>query len=308
MSGISRVEIFGQDDQYLCIYGEGEADRGVWLDEDPAGIFGHTPEKQTWTSGARAIGSKQKNRKILHRDMDLALLVKSTTAHTYEENQSYLIQAVGFDLDPYDDDAKYARLAVTTELSGTRYVDMLQYEEPEFDPKHDPIKKQFGEIVLNVRVGEADWYGDTVVSAFEFGDNGEGEVWVENPCPRPMLHFWRVTEGKWLIPDPSWRGKRGERSPAGPDETRLVTVEVEEVDGVTEIRPADRSRLMIENQHETNILGRQTSRGFFLYEIPPYTPSQALKVYLENCPTGGARVELHQPRRWTSPYGGELST
>lgn len=306
-AGISRIEIFGQDDQYLCIYGEGEANRGSWLAEDPAGIFGITPEKQTWTSGARAIGSKQKNRKILHRDMEIPLLVKSTTAHTYEENQSYVIQAVGFDLDPWDEDAKYAKLAVTTELSGTRYVDMVQYEQPDFDPTHDPLRKQFGELTLNVRVGEADWYGDTIVDAQDLTDNGSVEVWIENPCPRPMLHFWRVTEGKWLIPDPSWRGKRGARRPGGPDEARLVTVEVEEVDGVTEIRPADRSRLMIENEFETNILGRQTSRGFFLYEIPPYTPRQPLTVHLENCPDWGARVELHQPRRWTAPWGGELT-
>lgn len=304
--GISRVEIFGQDDEYLNLYGDGEANRGAWLDEDPVGIFGHTPEKQTWTSGARAIGSKQKNRKILHRDMEIPLLIKSTTAHTYEENQSYLVNAVGFELDPYDDDAKYARLAVTTELSGTRYVDMVQYEGPDFDPSHDPILKQFGEITLNVRVGDADWYGDTVVEAFEFGDNGEGELWLENPCPRPMLHWWRVTQGKWLIPDFSWRGKRGARRPEGPDENRYVTTVIEEVDGVSQIHPADRSVLMVESEHETNLLGRQGPNGFYLHEIPPYTPKQALKVYLEDCPAGGARIELHMPRRWTTPWGGEL--
>ena len=306
--GISRIEIFGQDDQYLCIHGEGQANRGVWLGEGPSGIFGVTPEKQTWTSGARSIGSKQKNRKIMHRDMKIPVLVKETTAHTYEENQSYLINAVGFELDPYDDDAKYARLAVTTELSGTRYVNMIQFEEPDYDPEHDDIDKQFGaELALNVRVGEADWYGDTVVSSFEFGDNGEGEVWVENPCPRPMLHYWVVTEGKWLIPDFSWRGKRGARRPGGDDENRYVTTEVLDVDGVTTSRPADRSKLMIESEWETNLLGRQGPQGFYMHEIPPYTPKQALKVYLENCPVGGARIELHQPRTWYMPWGGELT-
>lgn len=306
MIGISRIEIHGQDDQYLCIHGEGEANRGVWLDEGPAGIFGHTPEKQTWTSGARAIGSRQKNRKILHRDMEIPLLVKDTTAHTFEENLSYVINAVGFELDPWDEDAKYAKLAVTTELSGTRYVDMVQFEEPDFDPQHDPLGKRFGEVTLNVRVGDADWYGDTIVSKYEFTDNGSAELWIENPCPRPMLHFWRVTEGKWLIPDFSWVGKRGNRRPGGEDETRYVTTVVEDVDGVTEIHPADRSVLMIENEHETNILGRQGPLGFYLYEIPPYTQRQPLTVYLEDCPAGGARVELHQPRRWTTPWGGEL--
>lgn len=304
---ISRIEIYGQDDQYLCLHGEGEANRGVFLGEDPAGIFGVTPEKQTWTSGARSIGSKQKNRKILHRDMKLPLLVKATTAHTYEENFSHLINAVGFELDPYDDDAKYAKLAVTTEISGTRFVDIVQFEEPDYDPTHDDLDKQFGaDLALNVRVGEADWYGEPVVESYEFTDNGECELWVSNPCPRPMLHFWVVTPGTWMVPDFSWRGKRGQRRPGGEDETRYVKVQVLDVDGVTTIRPADRSQLMIENEHETNILGRQTSHGFFMHEIPPYTQRQALKVYLEDCPDEGARVELHQPRKWTTPWGGEL--
>lgn len=303
---ILQVAILGQDDEKITIHGDGEGDRGTILDEDPAGVFGHTPEKQTWTSGARAIGAQQKNRKILARDMELPLHVTETSAHTYEENQSYLINAVGFDLDPWDDDAKYARIAVTTDLSGTRYVDIVQYEEPEFDPHHDPIADQYGHITLNLKVGDADWYGETVMFPLEFTDNGAGEVWIENPCPRPMLHFWRVTEGKWLIPDVSWRGKRGRRRPGGPDETRYVTTVVEDVDGVTEIHPADRSVLMIENENETNILGRQGPRGFYMYEIPPYTQRQPLTVYLEDCPAGGARIELHQPRRWTTPWGGEL--
>lgn len=303
--GINRVEIIGQDDQQFIIHGQGAGDRGIYLGESPDGLW-YTPEKQTWTSGARAIGAKQKNRKILARDMDLPLMVKETTSHTYEENESYLVQAVGFELDPWDDDAKYAKLAITTDLSGTRFVDMVQYEEPGYEPDHDPIMNQYADITMKLRVGDADWYGDTVVEHAYFTDNGEQEIWIENPCPRPMLHFWVVTPGKWLIPDFSWRGKRGHRRPGGDDENRYVTVEVEDVDGVTTIRPADRSQLMIENEHETNILGRQTSRGFFLYEIPPYTPRQALTVYLEDCPDDGAKVELHQPRRWFSPWGGEL--
>ena len=305
MTAVTRVEIVGQDDQGITIYGDGEGDRGVYLGEDPEGLF-DTPEKQTWTSGARSIGSKQKNRKILHRDLDIPLLVKSTRAHTYEENESYLVNAVGFELDPYDDDAKYAKLALTTDLSGTRYLDIVQYEESDQTVKHDPILRQFSQMMMKLRVGDGDWYGEDVVDSFEFTDNGAGEVWVENPCPRPMLHYWVVTPGTWLIPDFSWRGKRGARRPSGEDETRYVKVEVVDVDGVTTIRPADRSQLMIENEHETNILGRQTSRGFFLHEIPPYTPRQALTVYLEDCPDDGARVELHQPRRWTRPWGGEL--
>ena len=213
--GITSIEIFGQNGEYLCVHGEGAGDRGVFLGEGQvAGIY-DSPEKQVWRSGARQIGAKQKNRKILARDMDLGFKCRETRTHSAEENESYLVQAIGYELEPLDDYARWARLRITTDLSGWRDLDIVQYEEPDFSPKQDPIKDQLLNPILKLRSGNPDWYEDDVITSATWVQDGWQEIVVENPTPRPMLHKWVATQGTWTIPDVSWRGGKNARYPAG---------------------------------------------------------------------------------------------
>ena len=221
--GIIRAEIFGQNGEYLCVHGDGAGDRGVYLGEGQvAGIY-DSPEKQVWKSGSRQIGAKQRNRKILARDLDLGFLCKETTTHTAEENESLLIQAIGYDLDQWDEDAKYARLRITTDISGWRDLDIVQYQEPDLAPAQDPIMQHLLNPVLKLRSGNPDWYSDDVVSSVTFTEDGWKEIVVENPSPRPMLHKWICTMGTWTLPDFSWVGSKGNRRPGGKHVDRYIT-------------------------------------------------------------------------------------
>jgi hypothetical protein len=300
----TKIEVFGQNGEYLCVYGPGAGDRGVYLGEGQvAGIY-DSPEKQTWKSGARTIGAKQKNRKILARDMDLGFKCKETRTHTAEENESYLVQAIGYELDPWDLEAKYARLRITTDMSGWRDLDIVQYEEPDFSPKQSPIKDQFFNPILKLRSGNPDWYSDPVVSEMIWAEDGWKELTVENPTPRPMLHTWVATLGVWTIPDFSWVGPKGNRRPGGRHSQRFIACpEVTPSDGGMRIE-LDKSKLMASTANDTNMLARFGAQ-FFKYEIPPYTQRQTLPVYCEP-PDGGAKIQLIQPRRWPRPWGLEL--
>lgn len=303
--GISSIEIFGQNGEYLCVHGPGAGDRGVYLGEGQvAGIY-HAPEKQVWKSGARQIGAKPKSRKILARDMDLGFKVRETRTHTAEENESYLIQAIGYELDEYDLDARYARLRITTDMSGWRDLDIVQYQEPDFSPKQDPIKDQLFNPILKLRSGNPDWYEDDVISAATWVQDGWQEVTVENPTPRPMLHKWVATQGTWTIPDVSWQGGKGKRFPAGQHAERFIACPtVTASDGGMTIN-LDRQELMARSANGTNMLARFGGK-FFKYPIPPYTQRQTLRVYCEDVPEGGAMIQLIQPRRWSGPWGLEL--
>ncbi len=311
--GIRKAEIFGQDDEYLCVHGANEGNRGVYLSEDQVHGLYDTPEKQTWKEGARTPGSKPKHRQILPRDWELGFHVKRTTGHSYEQNESYLIQAIGFELDEWDEDAKYARIAVTTDLSGVRYADIVQYEEPDFEPKHDSIMRQYGNPILKLRSGQPDWYEDDIITQCVFTDDGWGEIEVENPTNREMHHAWILTgapagaEGvEWTIPDPSWRGKKGNRRPGGSDESRFVpSPPITSVQGGLKI-DRDPDALMARDFHNTNILALFGGKSF-LYSIPPYTQKQTLPVHCANVPPGGAMCQLVQRRRWSRPWGLELS-
>lgn len=269
-----------------------------------SGIY-DSPEKQVWKSGARMVGAKQRNRKILARDMDLGFKCIETRAHTAEENESYLIQAIGYGLDEWDDDAKYARLRITTDLSGWRDLDIVQYEEPDFSPKQDPIKDQLLNPILKLRSGNPDWYEDDVISTAVWVDDGWQEVTVSNPTPRPMLIKWIATQGTWTIPDFSWRGGKGKRFPAGQHSQRFIRCDtVTPSDGGMTI-DLDKSDLHVRSANNTNILARLGGK-FFKYPIPAYTQPQTLPVYCEDVPDQGAMIQLVQPRRWPRPWGADL--
>lgn len=303
--GITKIEIFGQDDEYLCVHGDGAGDRGVYLGEGQvAGIY-DSPEKQVWKSGARQIGARQRNRKILARDMDLGFKIKETRTHTAEENESYLIQAIGYGLDQWDLNAKYARMRITTDISGWRDLDIVQYQEPDFSPKQDPIMQQFFNPVLKLRSGNPDWYEDDVISTAYWPEDGWQEIVVENPTPRPMLHKWIATQGTWTLPDFSWQGGKGKRFPGGEHSARYIGCpEVTAGDGGMTI-DLDLNELMARAANGTNILARFAGK-FFKYAIPPYTQRQTLPVFCEDVPAGGAMLQLVQPRRWPKPWGLEL--
>jgi hypothetical protein len=302
-TGITRIEIFGQNDEYLCVHGDGQGNRGVWLGENQVHGIYDAPEKQTWKSGARMIGSKQKNRKILARDMDLGFKCTKTVTHSAEENESYLVQALGYELDEYDDDAKYAKMAITTDLSGTRYLDIVQYEEPDFSPKQDPIKDQLLNPILKLRSGNPDWYEDDVVSQAVLTSDGWGEVIVENPTPRTMYHIWICTMASWTLPDFSWRGPKGNRRPGGEHVDRYITCPtITASDGGMTINLDTVNDLMAKSANDTNILARFGAQSF-LHAIPPYTQRQTLPVYALDVPDAGAMVKLVQPIRWPRPWG-----
>jgi hypothetical protein len=303
--GITRIEIYGQNGEYLCVHGQGAGDRGVYLAEGQvAGIY-DSPEKQVWKSGARQIGAKQRNRKIMARDMDLGFHCKETPLHSAEENESYLVQAIGFGLDLWDDDARYARLRITTDVSGWRDLDIVQYEEPDFSPRQDPLMHQHLNPILKLRSGNPDWYEDDVVSVARYSEDGWQEVVVENPTPRPMLIRWVATQGTWTIPDFSWAGAKGKRFPAGQYSDRYIACPtVTSSDGGMVI-DLDMTELMVRSANNTNLLARFGGK-FFKHAVPPYTQRQTLPVFCEDVPDSGAMIQLVQPRRWPRPWGLEL--
>lgn len=307
--GIRDISIIGQNDERICVHGENRGQQGVYLSEGGVSHLYDSPEKQTWKQGARQQRAKQKNRKSLARDMDLQFTVRETPGRTAEQNESQLVQAVGFELDRWDDAAKLAKVALSTDVSGTRYLEVVQYEDPDLDPKTDPIRQQLLKPVLKIRAGDPDWYEIDADSPYghqftqcTFTSDGWGEIEVANPTNRVMAIKWVCTVGTWLLPDPSWRGAPNHRRPGGPDAARMLPCPtITAVDGGLVV-DRDPDELMARTPNNTNLLARFGAK-FLQYDIPPYTQKQMLPVYVEDVPTNGAAVHLVQPRRWSRPWG-----
>lgn len=300
--GITAVR-FVKGSTVFHVHGDGRGQEGVWLAQGEVKGLYDAPVKTTWKTGAFQDGSKQKHRKWLHRDMDLGFHVKETISETYELNDSEFRKIFDYELDPWEDPPQVTTCEVETVLSGVRNLDVLMYETPDFVPKVDSLKNQHGLIVLKLRGGQPMWYEADVVSSFNTNTtSGSGTVTVSNPTDQIMRQKWVLTQATWTLPDFQWVGGRGARVPGGTYAARTVSGITVTAGNGGAVVDLDRQELMFRDANDTNILA-QLAGKFFKFAIPPYTPPTTLPVSYTGAPSGGAMVQLVQPRRWSRPWG-----
>jgi len=281
---------------------------GVWLAKGQVDNIYDAPVKTTYKTGAFQDGSTMKARKFLHRDMPLGFHIRDTDS-LFELNESAFRQIFDYQVDPWDPDPQPTSLEVTTTLSGTRTIDVLMHEQPEFASDLDPIMQEYGNLILKLRAGQPMWYEDDYVDVFSTSTAGTatGTVTIWNPTDQICRHRWVLTRGTWTLPDYQWVGVRGDRTPDGPFGDRTITLPpLTDVNGGAVVS-LDRQDLMLRDAHDTNILPLLGGR-FFSFAIPPYTPPTEVPVKVTGAPSGGAMCQLVMPRRWSRPWGLELLT
>lgn len=293
---------------------------GVFLAEGQVDNIYDAPVKTTWKTGAFQVGSTQKAVKRLHRDMVLGFHVKETT-NTYEFNDSAFRRMFDYQIDPLDPAATPTTIAVQTNISGWRYIDVLLHEQPEFKADIDPIQDQYGNVILKLRAGRPNWRSTlsdpsnpststtvdpSLLSTFSStATAASGSVTVANPTDQVMYQKWIITPCQPTLPDFQWVGVRNFRTPGGANGTRTVTMAPITVANGGAVVDLDGSNLMVRDANNTNILGQQAG-NFFNYPIPPYTPATSLPVSYQGAPSGGAMIQLVQPQNWSRPWGLEL--
>jgi hypothetical protein len=117
-----------------------------------------------------------------------------------------------------------------------------------------------------------------------------------------MYHKWVLTPATWTLPDFTWSGPKGARTANTSRTVPGIAITTTNGGGVVDL---DRQELMFRDANNTNLLA-QLAGKFFEYPIPPYTPLRFLPVAYSAAPSGGATVQLRQPRRWSRPWGLEL--
>ena len=284
------------------VHGQQAGAEGVWLAQGQVDGIYDAPIKSTWKTGAFQVGSTQKAIKRLHRDIALGFHVVDSVSDSFEWNESLFRQIFFYDEDQWSEDPKATTIEVVTEISGTRKLDVLMYEQPDFSSAIDPLMQQYGNLVLKLRAGEPHWYEDDVISTFSNSStSAAGTITVSNPTDQIMWHKWVLTPATWTLPDFQWVGDPGERTPGGANGGRYVrNIPVTTLNGGAVI-DLDRQQLMYRDINNTNILAQMGANKIFTYPIPPYTPPFSLPVTFSGAPAGGASLQLIQPRRWSRP-------
>lgn len=263
------------------VHGVDAGAEGVHLAKGQVDGIYDSPIKSVWKSSAFKVGSKLVAYKRPHRDLNLGFHVINTDS-SWEANNEAFLGIFSYYIDPFGSQDP-TTIAVTTELSGTRYLDVLMYEEPEIHAELDPSMQGYANVLLKLRAGQPDWY-----EAAEVGTGGE----ISNPTDKPMYPFWVLPVGTHTIPDvETWSGPPGARTPGI---THSVTVTISSAAGGAIMTP-DKSHLPMRAINDTLVMGENPGKAL-TYPIPSYT--QPINL--------GGSGQVIMPRRWSRPWGGEL--
>lgn len=299
--GVTAIRI-RKGERIFHVHGEQAGAEGVWLAKGQVQGLYDAPVQTTWKTGAFQVGSSQRARKFLHRDLVLGFHIKDTTT-SWEFNDSAFRRLFDYEPDPWASVDVPTTIEVQTTLSGTRKLDVLMHDAPDFDSDLDPQQQQFGNVLFKLRAGQPMWYGDDLTSTFTgTGTSGSGTVTVENPTDQVADHKWVLTPATWTLPDREWTGDKGARTTTGSRNVTGITVTTGNGGAVVD---RDLNELMFRDYANTNLIA-QLAGKFFEYSIPPYTPSQSLPVSYSGAPSGGASVQLRIPQRWSRPWGLEM--
>lgn len=290
--GITAIRIV-KGSTVFHVHGDQAGAEGVWLAKGQVTGLYDAPVQTTWKTGAFQVGSTQRSKKFLHRDLQLGFHIKDTTT-SWEFNESQFRSIFDYEKDPWDDNYQPTTIEVETTLSGVRKLDVLMFEAPQFDSELDPQMQQFGNVIFQLRAGQPFWYQDDYTST----RSGSGTVTVQNPTDQTAYHKWVLTPGSYTLPDYSWKGAPGNRTV---DQTRTVSgITISSANGGAVI-DLDRTELMFRDANNTNLLA-QLAGKFFEFPIPPYTPTTSVPV------TGTGSVQLRIPQRWSRPWGLERNS
>lgn len=300
--GITAIRIV-KGNTVFHVHGEDVGSEGVWLAKGQVQGLYDAPVQTTWKAGAYQIGSSQRSRKFLHRDLVLGFHIKDTT-DAWEFNDSQFRRMFDYQEDPWDPGWQPTTIEVETELSGVRKLDVLLSEAPDFDSALDPQMQQHGNVLFKLRAGKPFWYQADATSTFTGnGVTGSGTVSVSNPTDQVAYHKWVVTPATWTLPDRKWTGAPNALATTGSRNVSGIAITNANAGAVIDL---DRSEVMFRDSAGTNLLG-QLAGKFFEYPIPPYTPTTSLPVSYTNAPNTGASVQVRVPRNWSRPWGLEFN-
>lgn len=306
-----KVTIRGCDNgEEIVVHGPGAG--VIRMGQDQVQGLMEPPVQTSWKAQGRGAGGVLKGKRTQWRDLSLGFHVLGghDHAHWYSRFRTLFDYAE----DDWDPDTAPARIIVESDLSGTRWIDVLLHEAPDFNPGIDPLVIGHGNPIIPLRAGNPYWQEDPTVTTWTTTESsGNGVVTVANPTPVPMRHKWIGTRGTWVLPDVSWTGEKGLRVPgvdkrSGRDDSAraILMPAIGAVEGGFKVDLDTSRHLMVRDAHDTNLLGRMPVPGrFFEHVIPPYTPPTDLPVSVTDAPDGGAMVQCVQPRQWPWPYGGE---
>lgn len=298
----AAITIYGPDGQRLDVSGPNAGRQGIILSAGQVQGLYNAPKSGEWGRFRIERGGRMKGLDQPYRDVSLGFDVFGDDhPRGYVYLDSLLESMFPFELDEWDPEADLARIVVKDK--SPRVLRVQQHTERDFDPDFDPIYEEYANPIYRLRAGQPLWESKPAMTVFQSGaESASGFIEVSNPTDSLMFQTWVLTRGTWTIPDVSWVGKKRKRVPGGEFGDRMIPLQPVTSGLKASLDPME---LMMADWAGENVLAQVGGGYWLMHEIPPYTPKTLLPISYTGAPAGGARAELHQPRLWDKPWGGE---
>ena len=180
------VELEGVDGQWFTLAGPCSGDQGVYLATDVKGLY-DPPVKVVHEEPGNWPGARYLNHRVMKRDIVFGVeILDQRCGDSWLSRESEWRKAWAFDRD--------CKLFVTTEESGTRYLKVRLFEQPEVSWFTDPNIHGVNRTVMVCVALDPFWYEDDVVySAVTQTDTRFDPNELQLPWPWPQKELPRET-------------------------------------------------------------------------------------------------------------------
>lgn len=212
-------------------------------------------------------------------------------------------EAFSYQLDEYDDNSSLARIEWDTE-HGTRWLEVVLSEGSSYEAELDPHKPGSWIWDIHLKAYVPYWQEEPEITPVTFTTAGTKTVTVSNPSGVECYHRWIGTVAQYRLPDNSWSGRRWDRTPGGLYPTRTVLYPALTTANGGLIVDYDPSQLPVRDAADHNLIAQMPVEGDYpKFCLPTFLQDTELTVQAVSVPSGGAMLQLVQPRRFRKPWG-----
>lgn len=297
------IQVETPSGEWFTLAGAGKGDRGIYLGQKVEGLW-MAPKETIYNSTAFQDGATYGGDRNPKRDITMDVEIIGSRFGSWEWNWSNWMRSWRADED--------CKLWYETENS-RRWLNVRLARHSDMSPTIDPIKRGHVTVTMNLVAGDPWWYEETATSEFVTitnttgGGTETGHVNMSNPTPLDMWPIWvfQGTAGiRWTIRDRSFGNDDFERAVLDADRAIQMAPTINGEHVVVDTDP-----LAEDGQFNSSLDTEYYQRmgGVrFMYQVPPYTGSEAEPIVLPVLVTGaptGAGIQLRMRRPWPTPMG-----
>lgn len=289
---VATIEIESDDDYALVSAPDGRfGDEGIELDVSPTGVYSTAFTLRT-ISGAFEIGGRAVGHEIPIRDMTLPFNLYAIPGQTIEETISRFRRMWRM--------GATVKWSFTTEISGTRWLNLRLAKEIGFSPERDWNIDGFVRAVVTAVALQPMYESEEESDSWSNPSAGShtGAVKLSNPTDQKCFLEWSLDPAtSWGFPDFSFGQEKHWKRPPDADAARMINTPL----------LTQRLSVMADPMMDTYISADlSNASGLFngvepIYWIPPYTDELYVPVTCNGPADATCTVTMR--RFWSAEAG-----